>query len=352
MGHGIQEGEKTSEGDIGLQREDTEEVRSYGKGEKTKPGRRQQERPAAITDADQIRITCEHFFGGGLNEWMDEVHDLRKAEQRTYSSRHLFWLGILMFLFRLGSRRQLLFERETAQFHSNLLSLSGTDEELVAHTDTMNNLLEMVEPAGMEMVKVKMIRRLIADKRLDDFRLYGEFLVAVDGTGLFSFRKQHCEQCLKTEHSGGAVTWSHKMLDAKLVSEDGFAMSICSEPIENENGCYDKQDCELKAFYRLAKKLKKLFPRVRICLLLDGLYACKEVFDICTRSNWSFIIVFKEGRIPILYAEAVRIRNAHPKNSLTVRNFVRRLTESFRNCAFSEYAWSLPRNIQIRFSSA
>ena len=496
MGQGIQEGEKTSEGDIGLQRKDTEEVRGYGKGEKAKPGRRQQERPEAITDADQVKITCEHFFGSALNEWMDEVHDPRAPEQCTYSSRHLFWLGILMFLFRLGSRRQLLSEMETSPFRSNLLSLSGTGEKLVAHTDTLNYLLEMVEPTELEMVKVKMLRRLIADKRLDGFRLHGEFLVAVDGTGLFSFKEQHCDQCLKTEHSGGAVTWSHRMLDAKLVSENGFAMSMCSEPIENENGSYDKQDCELKAFYRLARKLKKLFPRVKICLLLDGLYACREVFDICRRNNWSFIIVFKEGSMPVLYADAVRRRNSHPKNSVkvqdgdsvfqklswahnlayhensvhalfceehemvkgvdsvtdwcwitdirpsadniceltnkggrqrwkienqgfkeqkqhdfelehlygedqnawknyyqllqiahiltqlithgdlcrklqalvsgqdirnaltfmeyyrSVRNFVRRLTESFRNCVFSEYAWSLPRNIQIRFSSA
>jgi len=60
-------------------------------------------------------------------------------------------------------------------------------------------------------------------------------------------------------------------MDAKLVSEDGFAMSICSERIENENGCYDKQDCELKAFCRLAENLKKLFPSARICLPPEGI---------------------------------------------------------------------------------
>ena len=331
MEQGIQEGEKASEGNIGLQRKDTEEVRGDGKGKKTKPGRRQDERPASIVDADQIKITVGHFFKDYLNGWMDEVHEPRELEQCTYSSRHLFWFGIIMFLFRLGSRRQLLFERETASFHSNLLSLSGTDEELVAHTDTLNYLLELIDPAEMEMVKVKMIRKLISDKRLDDFRFYGEFLVAVDGTELFSFKEQHCEQCLKTEHSGGSVTWSHKMLEAKIVSECGLALSACSESIQNEGGLYVKQDCELKAFYRLEKKLKKHFARTRICLLLDGLYACKEVFDICRRNNWSFIIVFKEGSIPTLHAEAVRTRNSHPKNFLPVQN---------GDTVFQELSWA------------
>ncbi len=39
------------------------------------------------------------------------------------------------------------------------------------------------------------------------------------------------------------------MLDAKLVSEEGFAMSVCSEPIENDDGSYDKQDCGLEHLY-------------------------------------------------------------------------------------------------------
>lgn len=249
---------------------------------------------------------------------MDEIHDPRKQEQCTYGARHLLWLGIMMFVLRLGSRRQMLAERETAAFHSNLLDLAGTDEDAVAHTDTLNNFMEMIDPYEMEGVKVKMVKRLIAEKRLDPFRLSGEFLVAVDGTGIFSSGRQHCEHCLKTEHQPGFFTWSHKMLEAKLVAENGFALSVCSEPIENENGIYEKQDCELNAFYRMEKRLKKFFPRTPICLLLDGLYACKEVFSICGRNNWSFIVVFKEGSIPNLYAEAVAVRDSHPANSLAV----------------------------------
>jgi len=108
------------------------------------------------------------------------------------------------------------------------------------------------------------------------------------------------------------------MLEAKVVADIGLALSICSEPIENENGAYDKQDCELKAFHRLAKKLKKHFSHTRICLLLDGLYACQEVFNICWRNGWNFIMVFKEGSLPSLYEEAVRKMNLHTENALTV----------------------------------
>jgi len=66
-----------------------------------------------------------------------------------------------------------------------------------------------------------------------------------------------------------------------LVTPGGLILPIDVEFIENtdEHGkprsCDDefkKQDCELKAFYRLAAKLKEHYPRLPMCLLLDGLY--------------------------------------------------------------------------------
>ena len=40
-----------------------------------------------------------------------------------------------------------------------------------------------------------------------------------------------------------------------------------------------KQDCELKAFKRLAEKIKKRFPRLPIQILLDGLYPNGPVME-------------------------------------------------------------------------
>jgi hypothetical protein len=314
----LQAGKKNTERNIRLQRKDSQEICQDKKGKKEKPGRRQQERPSKITDADQLKITVGHFFGDKLNKWIDEINDPRAEDQCVYKLRHLVWLGLVMFILRLESRRQLTAEKETESFRHNLLGLTETDEETVAHSDTVNYAMERIVPAEIEAIKVKMVKQLILDKRLDQFRLFGEFCIAVDGTGIFSFPEKHCDQCLKTEHSSGKVTWSHKMLEAKLVSENGFAMSVCSESIENPNGVYEKQDCELKAFYRLADRLKSYFPRTPICLLLDSLYACKEVFRICKQNGWSFIIAFKEGSIPNLYAEVVRKKAAFVENALTV----------------------------------
>ena len=69
------------------------------------------------------------------------------------------------------------------------------------------------------------------------------------------------------------VTYFHYVLEAKLVTSTGLSISLASEFIENDPGRdYEKQDCEQKAFVRLAAKIKKHFPRLPVCILGDGLY--------------------------------------------------------------------------------
>ena len=92
------------------------------------------------------------------------------------------------------------------------------------------------------------------------------------------------------------------MLEAKLVIGD-MVFSIGSEFVENESENVDKQDCETKAFKRLADKIKDDFPRLRIIISGDALYASKPVMDICKSKKWKYIIRFKEGSIPTLYKE-------------------------------------------------
>ena len=247
---------------------------------------------------------------------MSEMSDPRKPGMITYELPHLLWAGALMFILRLKSRRQLKKESETDVFLANLLSLSGTSEESVAVPDTLNYLMERLNVDELESLKVKAVKRLIKERRFDPFRFNGGLRVAIDGTRLYSFNHQHCEHCLKQEHKDKPTTWSHDMLEAKLVCENGLAISLLSEPVQNESEKYDKQDCELKAFYRLAKRLRTTYPRTSLCLLLDGLYACEEGLRICGENHWSYFIVLKKGSIPTLYKRVMEERNAHPENSL------------------------------------
>lgn len=325
MGTRKQKTAETAERNIGLQRADTKAVCKNQKSKKgklgnTKPGRKQKPKPVEINDSDQIKITVEHFFENRINELLFKIADPRKEDMCTYSANHLIWLGLLMFIFRLKSRNQLLKERETDIFLVNLLSLSGTDEDTVAHPDTMNYFFELLPVREIESLKIQLVKELIRKRVLDSMRLFGSLRIAVDATGLFTFKTRHCSNCLVTEHNDKTTTYSHKMLEAKLVSENGFAFSVCSESIENVDEKYIKQDCELKAFYRMEKTLKILFPRTPITLLLDGIYACEEVFNICKKNGWDFIVVLKSDRIPTLYRDSVNKIKKYPNNKLTVES--------------------------------
>ena len=191
------------------------------------------------------------------------------------------------------------------------------------HGDTLTDCYSRIQVEQVEMVSTQMIDRLIRMKVLEKYRLlYRYYLIAADASGVLTFDERHCEHCLEKKHPSGKVTYYHPVLEMKLITENGFALSIATEFIENPEG-WDKdekmkQDCELKAFYRLTEKLKTQFPRLPICLLLDGLYAGAPVFQICEDNGWKYIIVLKDEKLKTVTREFTALMHITPENKQTV----------------------------------
>lgn len=114
---------------------------------------------------------------------------------------------------------------------------------------------------------------------------------------------------------------------------NGFSISIATEWVLN-GAKYEKQDCELKAFKRLAVQLKKYFKRLPICILADGLYPNKSVFDICRDNGWSFIITLKDKSLKDVWEEVAAFGQLYSKNTL-VREKVVNKTQSITR----QYRW-------------
>ncbi len=130
------------------------------------------------------------------------------------------------------------------------------------------------------------------------------YFVAVDATGTQTFDHKHCEHCLTKTSKNGVTTWFHYVLQVKLVTSSGLSISLASEFIENQPGRdYEKKDCEQKAFIRLSAKIKKHFPRLPVRILADGLYPNKNVFSICRKYGWKFIITLKDGNLKTFQQE-------------------------------------------------
>ncbi len=55
-------------------------------------------------------------------------------------------------------------------------------------------------------------------------------------------------------------------------------------------------------------KDKKEYPRLRICLCADSLYACERFFRECKTRGWRYILRYKEGSIPVVAEEYRELR--------------------------------------------
>ena len=97
---------------------------------------------------ETLAKTVNHFFPD-LFDWLGQVRDKRDQDRITYGRRFLIWMGLTLFLLKLGSRRQLRFELDTPPALANLIALSREEQEKVAHSDTLNYFLGNVPAASL-----------------------------------------------------------------------------------------------------------------------------------------------------------------------------------------------------------
>jgi hypothetical protein len=259
----------------------------------------------------QIYTTITHHFPE-LFDWMRELDDPRKKASPLELAAHLT-ACLAMFIFKAGSRNEYNQKRKDLQFQKNFKKLFGFT---MPHGDSVHNVIVLLDETQVQRLNQKMVHVLLKRKvfHKSRYRHYW-FRIAVDGSGVVSFDHHHCEQCLHQTSKNDKTTYSHKILDARLVTPNGFSISIASEWIENpEHEDYDKQDCERKAFTRLAAKLKKLYPRLPIIISADALYPYEGFFTICKTNQWAYLVTFKEGNLKTLWEEVSSLKPLQTNN--------------------------------------
>ncbi|MBI3300861.1 MAG: transposase family protein [Deltaproteobacteria bacterium] len=180
------------------------------------------------------------------------VADPRAPANITYPFAALAFATVLRFLCRLGARRQVGLLRCNGPSAAKFQALFGV--ETCPHGDTLNALFSRLEPDQVQTVVTGMTQTLVRKQVLYPSRLCNRFLVvAVAGTGLLTFHERHCPTCLTRTHHGKTLYYHH-VLEATLVTPNGFSCSLMREFIENPGAQPTTQDGELKAFYRLAER--------------------------------------------------------------------------------------------------
>ena len=244
---------------------------------------------------------------------LNRLTDSRKREQ--YSLSEILVGALFMYIFKETSRNAYNNDRREVNFQKNFFKYFGLN---LPHADAIDDVLRVLAPVEIEKLKSDLVAGLIEQKMFRKFRFMGKYyLVAVDATGMASFEQRHCDHCLMKTSKTGVVTYFHYVLESKIVTSTGLSISLASEFIKNDPGRdYEKQDCEQKAFARLAVKIKKYFPRLPICILADGLYPNNTVFDICAKNDWKFIITLKDGNLKTFQTEVSLLRATASKRSV------------------------------------
>ena len=241
-----------------------------------------------------------------------------------------------MFACRLGARRQVRHQLFTT-FLVDLYKVLF-DVESVPHGDTMNGVLCGLPFEAVQDIVAGMTETLIDKKVLYPHRLFDRYyVVAVDATGMLVYHDRHCPHCLTRKHKSGKTTYYHPVLEAKIVTPTGLVFSLMSEFIENPDDDpahteqQRKQDCETKAFYRLAQRLHARFPRLSLLLVMDGLYATGPVFKICRRYGWKFMITLTDDQLTTVNEEFESLAALTPQNRLAwITGKNREIAQRFR----------------------
>jgi len=246
-----------------------------------------------------------------FNGWLDQLPDARRQDLCTYLGRHMWLQPILMFLLRDGSRNAFDADRNSGQLPENMTQLTATpwdterlgERRTVTCSGNVTRHLARTQVAAVGRLILRMVRRLLDMRLLESARLLDRWwLVVVDGTLQDRGRKTR----------RGQARYRY-VVEAKLVGPEGTMFAVLTEFANARDPQRDKEDCELKAFLRLAERLHEAFPRRPICLVLDGLYPVESAFDRILSYGWKFIATLREGRQPTAWDEAVQTMMMSPE---------------------------------------
>lgn len=246
----------------------------------------------------------------------EQVTDPRNTSYIEYSTRVMLGTVYYKGIAGISSMQEMTRAFNDKNLVNNLYYFMGsTSKEYLPHGVTENEFLERLDPTELENIQADIVYQMIRRKTFDDAKVLKRWLVIVDGSeldeGYIKKNDNYLSRCYNKGKENEFTKYHRSVLEAKIYFGNDLVCSMATETIENAEKYSTKklseeeikQDCESKAFKRLAEKLKKKFPRLPICIVADGLYVSDPVIQICKDNHWDYIIRYKEGSAPSIERE-------------------------------------------------
>lgn len=230
-----------------------------------------------------------------------KIADPRRAKRVKHKITVVMLYGLFAFIFRLSSRREINRELSSTVIFENLQKLFP-ELESIPHADTLARVLEKINVNDIEKTHMQLIYQLIRNKKFKKLLIAGCLPVALDGTQkLYRDGELHDLRWLSRKVGNGESTQQYVyVLEANIVFQNGLTIPLLTEYLKTDWSVLDtpegKKECELIAFTRLTKKLKGYFPRLKIMILGDALFATQPVLDMLSHYRWEHMIQFSRNK--------------------------------------------------------
>lgn len=265
----------------------------------------------AVNPLEELLIIIKQYFPR-LLKWVDNLTDTRHKSYITYDLKVCLLTQILAFCSGYQSMNKIGRDFNCDEVIYNINHILNRNYLELPHKDTLINVISEIKYSELEEIQAKIIKTLIRSKMLDKYRFNGLFYVVIDGTGLYSTKVNLGEQAITKVYNKGETNeytlYSYYALEAKLICGN-MTFSLATEFVENETYTdtdgnnyrkFDKQDCELKASYRLLEKIKERFPKLPIIIGGDALYLGRPFLELCDKYHFEYIIRYKETDAPTI----------------------------------------------------
>lgn len=180
----------------------------------------------------------------------------------------------------------------------NISNICNQNLSELPYWETIQDVFMNLKLSELRDIQKYIVKTLIRSKMFDRYRFNGAFQLLFDGTGLSNHSYNLNGNCLKRKHNDGKISYYKYVLECKLLVGN-IVISLDSEFIENNDMITEKQkqDCEIKAFKRMVKRIKKNYPKYSFIIIGDALYATNPIINICKKYKWKYIFNLKPDRL-------------------------------------------------------
>jgi hypothetical protein len=231
------------------------------------------------------------------------IDDYRRTKSVKHKLVVLMIFGLLAFVFRLSSRREMNRELTGATVNNNLRKIFP-ELDSIPHADTLARMLEHINLKEIEGAHIALVKELIHKKKFKKLLINGCVPISVDGAQkLFRDGILHDSHWLQRTVGKDETVAEQQyvyIIEANITLKNGLNILLLTEYLYMENNQLmnpeGKQDCELHAFERISKKLKQYFPRLKIIMFMDALFATQGVMTALHNNNWDYVIKFSKQK--------------------------------------------------------